>query len=127
MPSIAPAVTIRSARSFALDCLLSEGLDRNRAEDFLRRALESLDRPFEIKEGDDLVMDGERVTGIRGHAAGGLDRERAPPRLRSRQDPRDPSRGGSDVADAGGRRGVRPHRDGALLARVPPAPGRLRS
>jgi sugar diacid utilization regulator len=39
LPLTSGRTLVRSARSFALDCLLIDGLDRRRAEDFLRRRL----------------------------------------------------------------------------------------
>lgn len=45
---------VRCARSFALDCLLSDGLDRGRAEDFLRWRLCRLLR-YDLDHGTDLA------------------------------------------------------------------------
>jgi PucR C-terminal helix-turn-helix domain len=45
---------VRSAQSFALDCLLSDGLDRRRAEDFLHRRLCRLLR-YDLDHGTDLA------------------------------------------------------------------------
>jgi hypothetical protein len=45
---------VRSARSFALDCLLSDGLDRRRAEDFLHWRLSRLLR-YDLDHGTDLA------------------------------------------------------------------------
>jgi hypothetical protein len=55
LPHTCGRALVRSARSFALDCLLSEGLDRRRAEDFLHWRLCRLLR-FDLEHGTDLAQ-----------------------------------------------------------------------
>ena len=54
LPYKSGGALVRSARSFALDCLLSDGLDRRRAEDFLRWRLCRLLR-YDHDHGTDLA------------------------------------------------------------------------
>lgn len=55
LPHTCGRALVRSARSFALDCLLSEGLDRRRAEDFLHWRLCRLLR-YDLEHGTDLAQ-----------------------------------------------------------------------
>jgi len=55
LPHTCGRTFVRSARSFALDCLLSEGLDRRRAEDFLNWRLCRLLR-YDLEHGTDLAQ-----------------------------------------------------------------------
>lgn len=54
LPHTSGRAPVRCARSFALDCLLSDGLDRRRAEDFLRWRLCRLLR-YDLDHGTDLA------------------------------------------------------------------------
>jgi sugar diacid utilization regulator len=54
LPNTSCRGPVRCARSFALDCLLSDGLDRRRAEDFLRWRLCRLLR-YDDEHGTDLA------------------------------------------------------------------------
>jgi hypothetical protein len=54
LPYTCGRAPVRCARSFALDCLLSDGLDRGRAEDFLRWRLCRLLR-YDLDHGTDLA------------------------------------------------------------------------
>lgn len=54
LPHKSGRALVRSAQSFALDCLLSDGLDRRRAEDFLRWRLCRLLR-HDLDHGTDLA------------------------------------------------------------------------
>jgi hypothetical protein len=54
LPNTSCRASVRCARSFALDCLLSDGLDRRRAEDFLRWRLCRLLR-YDCEHGTDLA------------------------------------------------------------------------
>jgi sugar diacid utilization regulator len=55
LPCTSSRAPVRCARSFALDCLLSDGLDRRRAEDFLHWRLCRLLR-YDLDHGTDLVQ-----------------------------------------------------------------------
>jgi hypothetical protein len=55
LPHMAGDALVRSAQSFALDCLLCDGLDRRRAEDFLRWRLCRLLR-YDLDHGTDLAQ-----------------------------------------------------------------------
>jgi PucR-like helix-turn-helix protein len=55
LPHTCGGALVRSARSFALDCLLTDGLDRRRAEDFLQWRLCRLLR-YDLDHGTDLVQ-----------------------------------------------------------------------
>jgi sugar diacid utilization regulator len=55
LPRTSGRAPVRCARSFALDCLLSDGLDRRRAEDFLQWHLCRLLR-YDLDHGTDLVQ-----------------------------------------------------------------------
>ena len=55
LPQTCGRAMVRSARSFALDCLLSDGLDRRRAEDFLNWRLCRLLR-YDLDHGTDLAQ-----------------------------------------------------------------------
>jgi sugar diacid utilization regulator len=54
LPHTSGSAPVRGARSFALDCLLSDGLDRRRAEEFLRWRLCRLLR-YDLDHGTDLA------------------------------------------------------------------------
>lgn len=55
LPNMSGEALVRCARSFALDRLLCDGLDRKRAEDFLRRRLCRLLR-YDLDHGTDLAQ-----------------------------------------------------------------------
>jgi hypothetical protein len=55
LPHTCGGASVRSVRSFALDCLLSDGLERRRAEDFLRWRLCRLLR-YDLDHGTDLLQ-----------------------------------------------------------------------